>query len=597
MIDSAKNYRVAEILKTDDNVCYEIPKYQRKYTWSKVQWEPLFEDICFNDSGHFLGSIICINVTRDAASDHQLLELVDGQQRLTTLSLLYAAIYGWIEQNESELDEDQQDDFRDIKRRLTLRKTNKVRVSPSYHGSNFEDYRAVIGECGALEKVGKPANAGNRKMFKAYRYFLGRLTAVEKDQPLFDLPAVFDLLKKINNAIVVKIEVASHADAYILFESLNNRGVPLSALDLIKNKLLSELQKNEVGSLDENFEQWNAFLENLSDDYATQERFLRHFYNAFKHREEIAVEKAAIATRSKIIRIYQTLIEKDAEFIFKELRECARHYARLIEPEHDDNSADLKRALYQLERIGGAPCYTFLLFLLQKSVNTDDLVKVIELLVCFFVRRSVTSLPPTSDLDRFFMELVAMANKKFNIAEIANLIRSRSASDERFEESLNGDMYESNAGATRFILCALEEHQQTSETKTNLWQRDEKKKFIWTIEHVFPQGKNIPKPWVEMIAGGDEELANKHREEFVHQLGNLTITGFNTRLSNMAFDKKRDRVDKKNKAIGYKNDLALNKELAKRDDWTTGAIKARTSKLVKETLTLFNFARVQKESL
>ena len=88
---------------------------------------------------------------------------------------------------------------------------------------------------------------------------------------------------------------------------------------------------------------------------------------------------------------------------------------------------------------------------------------------------------------------------------------------------------------------------------TDLWKRDAKNKFIWTVEHIFPQGENIPAPWVTMIADGDSNLAKQHRDDYVHNLGNLTLTGHNSKLSNMSFDKKRDRTDKQDNAVGYKN--------------------------------------------
>ena len=89
-------------------------------------------------------------------------------------------------------------------------------------------------------------------------------------------------LDKVSQACLVKIEVASHADAYTLFESLNNRGMPLTAIDLIKNKLLARLETTEPGKVDHYFDVWNKLLGYLGDDYSVQERFFRHYYNAFK---------------------------------------------------------------------------------------------------------------------------------------------------------------------------------------------------------------------------------------------------------------------------------------------------------------------------
>jgi Protein of unknown function DUF262. len=93
---------------------------------------------------------------------------------------------------------------------------------------------------------------------------------------------LLDIKKKVCNAMLVKIEVSTHSDAYILFESLNNRGTPLTAIDLMKNLIMARAEK--VGlTVDDCFEQWKELLEYLTDDYATQERFFRYYYNAFKN--------------------------------------------------------------------------------------------------------------------------------------------------------------------------------------------------------------------------------------------------------------------------------------------------------------------------
>lgn len=100
-------------------------------------------------------------------------------------------------------------------------------------------------------------------------------------------------------------------------------------------------------------------------------------------------------------------------------------------------------------------------------------------------------------------------------------------------------------------------------------------------EHIFPEGQNVPDEWVKMIANGDKVLANNYRETYVHTLGNLTLTGYNQNLSNMSFEKKKDRMDKSNsKYIGYRNGLALNEDVVSEETWTVDKIKERTNKLV-----------------
>ena len=130
----------------------------------------------------------------------------------------------------------------------------------------------------------------------------------------------------------------------------------------------------------------------------------------------------------------------------------------------------------------------------------------------------------------------------------------------------------------------------TQETWTDLWRRTDKKVFVWTIEHIFPEGQNIPESWVNMIADGDKELAKQYLEEYTHKIGNLTITGYNSTLGNKSFEEKRDRKSKDGQRfIGYKNGLDINREIATMDKWTVDDIKTRTATLVDELMKVYKF--------
>ena len=591
MIKSAQNYPISSILDTEAKVRFAVPKYQREYIWKKTHWEDLFDDVQTNPAGHFLGSIICINRAEDAYQVQEL-ELVDGQQRLTTLSIFYAAIYAQFAKFQ-DLDEETKHELYNLKYRLLIKGPKSVlRVEPSYQNRNFQDYRAVLGEAGILKDVEQPANLGNRRIMKAYRYFEERLDQVnEKGKRLFPVPALRELMEKVNAASLVKIEVNSHSDAFILFESLNNRGEPLSALDLIKNKLLAVLEKQQADSIDENFKKWNRLLENLTDDYAVQERYLRQFYNAFKFKEKIAVKGFALATRSNIIQIYETLIDKNAEGVFNDLFEKAKLYNRIIAPNDDSVPQKVAKQFRDMERIGGAPAYVLLLYLLAERPNAD-LAAVAEFLVKFFVRRSLTDQPPTRDLARNVITLIDVLRRKPD-GDVAETIQQEFrkqgwiAPEDLFRSKLEGNLYEENVDTTRFVLCKIEESHQTKEKFTDLWKRDSSGDYVWTVEHIFPQGSNIPQTWVKMIAEGDEVKAKEYREKYVHKLGNLTITGFNSKLGNKSFVEKRDRKDADGKFVGYKNGLHLNADLWGATSWTVQDIEARTKTLVNEAIRLF----------
>lgn len=136
------------------------------------------------------------------------------------------------------------------------------------------------------------------------------------------------------------------------------------------------------------------------------------------------------------------------------------------------------------------------------------------------------------------------------------------------------------------MLCALAEEGMTEESWVDLW-KIENKRFFWSIEHVFPQGENIPPSWVTMIAGGDEQKAKEYQQTHVHKLGNLTLSGFNSTLGNKSFEEKRDRKDKEGRYVGYKNGLKLNEDLATSPMWSVHDIEKRTLKLVNQTMIRF----------
>ena len=131
MIKSVTNYPVSQLFDIEAGVVYAIPRYQREYTWGKYQWESLFDDVLENDPGYFLGSIICINQTTDTLSV-QKLELVDGQQRLTTLSLLFASVYQALKSHETDLDDEQRVELINLKRKLVLKRgDDQIRLIPA----------------------------------------------------------------------------------------------------------------------------------------------------------------------------------------------------------------------------------------------------------------------------------------------------------------------------------------------------------------------------------------------------------------------------------------------------------------------------------
>ncbi len=578
-------------------------------------WANLYDDVFDNDPGYFLGSIIVIQGEIDPKTNIVDFEVIDGQQRLTTISLLLAALYARINEHPDAIDEDMQlDDVRPLRNRLIL-KSNKgnTRVVPQVQNHNQDDYRWILKEHAGLEAVmQRPKYHGVRKMSKAFDYFYDRLG--EEVAGMGDAEAVQTLLGKsrlLCAAVLVQINVDSHADAYTLFASLNNRGVPLSAVDLIKNTLLARVADADDNELDYYFEQWQEVLRNLGDDYTTQERFFRQNYDAFRRdvNRPFVQEGGAqlplgsVATRSNLLKIYEKRIGQDpgALGVLDELIENSSIYSQIIGIDRDGMDGELEAQLTEVARAQGVPSYLMLLYLMKRrsELGLDDglIAGIVALLVRFFVRRNVTDTPPTRDLERLFISVCeGVEDGGLRGADVARYIKRRivdvSASDATFRERLEGPIYDVNPDMTRYILTVLAEPSVTKEMR-GLWERYPSGNYVWTIEHVFPQGENIPESWVQMIGGGDKAAAQGIQAQLVHTLGNLTITGYNSKLSNMPFIEKRDRKDSNGANVGYRNGLNLNEDLVSVDSWTKEQIEARTAKLVEQALRAFTFDGIE----
>ena len=615
MIKTVTQTTIADVFSITSDKVYKIPKYQREYTWGIKEWDALFNDVTENDFGYFLGSYICVN---SGSLNGTTLEVIDGQQRFSTITLLLAALYFELSSRKAEMDEDDLSDLLNLRNELANKKQkfapngSKIteynqRLLLQKQNSNDEDYTFILADNGIISAPkNKPLNFGNRRIAKAYRHFIklinDEVSEIKAENPnISDIGASFQIVRKFEAAVLVGIEVDTNKDAYMLFESLNHRGVPLSALDLIKNSLIAQAENS--ADADNAYEQWKQILKYVGqDDYSIQERFFRQFYNAFRDELNEPYKSGDkkyylgyLATRTTLIDIYEKMIKQNYQALLNDLSGKASKYAILVN--NTDDEYVYTSSLQNLARISGAPSYILLMYLLtnQDSLELSDeqIKEIVDILIVFFVRRNLTDIPNTRKLTQLFIDIISKikTEKSSNIISIVkDMLKTVSATDEVFEEKLRGPVYDENPEATRFVLCNIEAQHQTKEIYSDLWSRDSSNKYIWTIEHIFPEGENIPSVWVDMIADGDKAKAKQYRTDYVHTLGNLTITGYNQNLSNMSFEHKKERKSKdKTKDIGYKNGLFLNQDVVTETIWTVNKIKNRTDKIVLTLLDMFKW--------
>jgi uncharacterized protein with ParB-like and HNH nuclease domain len=622
----------AELLKIEGNIeHYHIPKYQREYVWGRFHWETLVNDINENSADYFIGSVIVVGNSSDLRpGEEKIYQVIDGQQRLTTLSIFLAAIYfkysTWSKTVEVD-DEDTKNEYTiklDSIRRKLLKKKKEIypneiggfkngnfhcflRVQPSTQNLNLADYKLILKNCGLLENVEVPKFFGLRRFSKAFDFFFSQLPSTKEELDI--------LLDKINRLVFIHISVGTQADAFTLFETLNNRGVDLSPIDIIKNSLLAEMEKQHGQEIDTSYDNWQLLLQYLPD-FDNQSRFLRQFYNAFKIDEKIKQERITRATKSNILQIYESLIKKNAKFTFEELLAKGEYYGKLIGTVSSEN-ADFNLKITELNRVGAAASYTLLLYLLtneSKFAEGTSMNQIIDFLIKYYVRRNITDTPNTRDLDAVTIEVIEKCNalltenKKIDLETIRdghiNNSKAKPASLEEFKKWLSDKVYANNVGMTRYLLWKLDSVKHTKEYSPDLWQRNPNNDtFVWTIEHIFPEGENIPQSWVEMIGNGDVVKAREIQAELVHILGNLTLSAYNSNLSNRPFLDKQllstRKVGKDELTIGYKNGLSLNNltfmldnkefSLSTIEKWNVDTIEARTKSMVEKLTNIFKF--------
>lgn len=604
MIKEAAQFSINHILGTDNTnkeLFYKIPPYQREYTWGKDNWENLYNDIFEADKGYFLGSIICIDEGSNGTKN--LLQVIDGQQRLTTLSILMAALYSAIQ---NLLNQDpllQLKLFQERKLNISWLKIQSMlrledegqkgaenRLTLSIQKNNQNDYIYLLDSIFNTNNPIKPKYYDIRSISRAYRYFLEKFEEVDdKGQRINGLHSLFDQFEKICAAIVVRISVDNMESAFVLFESINNRGVPLTPIDLIKNMIISNLVKNSQDANNIN-ERWQTIVKNV-ESYDDQVRFLRHFYHAYKANPAIGLTKYAKATKTNIIRIYTTLIEKNSQYILDQLVEKSAIYSAIISPEKiedTDKFSKYKELLLNLKRVKSVPANSLILYLLT-NFDKEDLIKILDYIETWFIRRHVTNYPTTNKLDQIFLEVIEKLQKK-QITNLQGVITalneqiSKTSQKEFVDKLVTLPIYDENTDATRSLLIKLEKMKRTKEEQVDFWQKNiSTGKLVWSLEHVLPQKPTDNSHWCKEISEDD-------RLQWLHTLGNLTLTCYNSNLSNSEYQVKCNAKEKgTERAIGLKSGVVkINQDFVELDNWDVTNIKDRGLRLANLFADLFN---------
>lgn len=530
---------------------FVIPIYQRTYSWTEKECRQLWDDIIrtgSNDavSAHFVGSIVYIEKGLYQVSSQSPLLVIDGQQRLTTVSLLIAALTGVLGETEPV------DGFSPRKLR------NYYLLNPEEDGERH--YKLILSQTDKTSLMAivdgseQPAEPSMR-VTENYELFASLIAGCNGD--------LTALCKGLAKLVVVDISLSRDQDnPQLIFESMNSTGRELSQADLIRNFILMGLEQPLQTHLYDQY--WRPMeLAFGQEAYGTQfDGFMRHY---------LTVKTGEIPNVSEVYEAFKAharspeAAQAGVEVLVRDIRDFAGYFCAMALGAEAD--ADLKLAFHDLRELKVDVAYPFLLELYHDyargMLSSPDFVAAVRLVESYVFRRAICAIP-TNSLNKTFATFTKALKKDRYLESIrAHLLLlpsyRRFPGDEEFWRDLQTrDLYKFRSRS--YWLRRLENHGRKERVAV-----DE-----YTIEHILPQNENLSTEWQTTLGPEWERV----QQTWLHTLGNLTLTGYNSEYSDKPFPEKRDMVG------GFRDSpLKLNEGLGQLDQWNEDAIKARAGRL------------------
>jgi uncharacterized protein with ParB-like and HNH nuclease domain len=564
----ATETRVEDFLSSNKTQ-FVIPVYQRNYDWSIVQCKQLLDDILEvgtnkRMNAHFIGSIVYIHDDVYTATRIKELTIIDGQQRLTTLTLIYVALYTLAKEldNESLVNEISEtyliNKFAPEEEKLKLRPTENNDKALRYllRGDKNEDYTIFS------------------KLIDNYDYFKVRITEENHRAVLMGL----------SKLMFVEISLDREKDSpQRIFESLNSTGLELSQADLIRNYILMGLNRKDQNRIYQNY--WEV-IEKLAKDETLNVSKVSDYI-----RDYLTLENKNIPNKGNVYIEFKTKYPTSTPDILEKnltgLKSLGKHYNKLFNPKNEAER-DIRLHLDYINRLEINVAYPFLMKVYDDFNNSvidkSTFLKILELIQSFTWRRFILGLP-TNALNKIFMSLYDKVEKKNYLQSIQKSLVQRSGI-QRFPK--NAEVVEA--------LKTKDVYNIKSKNRTYLLERlenFENREYVLidgnpdiTIEHIFPKN---PDPKWKIDLGTDEYIIIK--ENYLNTIGNLTLSGNNGKLGNKPFKDKRDLPD-----AGYKDSLLwLNKYLSTLESWNKMEIERRVEMIADRFLKIWEFPDIPLE--
>ncbi|PPG36670.1 DUF4268 domain-containing protein [Rathayibacter sp. AY2B5] len=540
---------------------YQVPLYQRVYSWGKPQLDQLWNDIAElantrreePTATHFIGSLVLAQSPDFSVVGVSKLLVVDGQQRLTTLTLLLAALRDHLnETGDAEKAEGIQAQYLVN----VYDKDKPAKVLPTQ--ADRASYLAVIRSA--------PDAGGVGRIGEAYNHFRSKIAAADDPDDPHDLEEIENVI--VNGLALVVVTAEPRDNAHRIFESLNNTGLQLTQSDLLKNYLFMRLGDSGV----EVYESvWLPLEKKLSADSLEL-----LFWLDLVQTDERAKQSDTYTGQQKRLEKLAGPAEIVAEVV--RIAKLGDVLAAILDPSLEVDNR-IQRRLTRIRAWGSTTAYPVVMRLLDRraagTASADQVLQALTYLESYFVRRIVIG-RATASLNRTLLQAVsAIADAPdIDVALREHLSRGRKyyGTDKQVREAVtNVPFYwQGRAAQKKLILLWLEESYESKETidPGNL-----------TIEHVLPQTlTDAVRRGFERGLPDGSDLAYEH-DRLVHTIGNLTLTGYNSELSNRPFDQKRRML--------AESGLRLNQEIAGEEEWGAPEIAKRSAALAERIIALW----------
>ena len=545
---------------------FVIPIYQRTYSWTEKQCEQLWNDIIQVSKNsaihaHFIGSIVYIEKGLYQVSSVPQLQVIDGQQRLTTLSLLLTAFGKVLEEkgNGQEITKNKinnyflfnSDEVGEKRYKLILTQSDKETLTSVLEGKDYP------------HKYSK--NIRNN-----YKFFREKLY-----KNSIDLDALYMGICKL---IIVDISLDSNYDnPQLIFESLNSTGLDLSQADLIRNFVLMGLDSKRQEEIYNNF--WFPIERDFGHAQGSEyfDRFMRDY---------LTIKTGQIPNIGEVYSTFKDYLKSanyEVEKLVSDIRYSSKFYSKLAFEREEDPL--LNHIIQDINTLKVDVAFPFLLEVYvdfdKKLLTKQEVLETFKLVESYVFRRTICDIP-TNSLNKTFANLHNAIDKDNYLQSLKAILVQKDTyrrfpNDIEFKENfMIKNIY--NSKIRKYLFDKLENYGRKELVKID----------NYSIEHIMPQNKNLSEEW-------KSELGEKYmeiHEKYLHTIGNLTLTGYNPELNDRPF------LEKRNMKGGFADSpIRLNFNLSKLERWNESEIQNRAQELAQKALDIWEYPKITQEVL